>query len=460
MSDVPTPPVPPIPRAPQPDALRSRVLTGPPNEPIILYTGPIDFTQQGRAFRADCRIFLAWLPSPAVRFEVPRLPTGVFPALEDLPFRLDDGTTVTHSLVTGSNHSMGTEGYAASLSGIVRERVIRPADGQAHHADFLLPNFQRLIGQPVCYPDGSSRASRLTLRANGWLITLDAAEDQKAVGEFLDTRSGFGITQVGRLEKEGGEAFTAEDALAILDALAWYASFGAGRWTGPCLPTGFDATGKQVWQVWDVSRTAPFRKRLSWLDSNHGGQFEAPFAGFVKLWLDEDWEEVIRVAIHWYIEANAQAGSTEGSIILTQTAFELLASAVLVEHHGWLSTDGYEKIAAADRIRLLFLWAGIPTAVPAELDELTRQAKADNWMDAATAMTMIRNTLTHPTRKNREKFGKHLSGARTDAWMLGLWNLELCLLRLFEYRGTYGNRVKQQFAGEVEPVPWARDALP
>jgi hypothetical protein len=176
----------------------------------------------------------------------------------------------------------------------------------------------------------------------------------------------------------------------------------------------------------------------------------------VELWLDEDWKEVVRVAIHWYIEVNCQAGSTEGSIVLTQTAFELLASTVLVEHHGWLSADGYEKVAAADRIRLLFLWAGIPIVVPAELTDLMRQAKADNWPDTATAMTMIRNTITHPTKKNREKFGRYTFNARIDAWRLGLWNLELCLLRLFEYRGKYANRITQRYVGEVETVPWAQ----
>src|SRR5205807_8708390 len=108
-----------------------------------------------------------------------------------------------------------------------------------------------------------------------------------------------------------------------------------------------------------------------------------------------------------------------------------------------------EKLAASDRIRLLFLWAGIPVTIPPELDNLTRLAKADNWPDTSTAMTMIRNTITHPTRKNRAKFGKHPTDARTDAWTLGLWNLELCLLRLFEYRGTYASRLKQRYSGEV-----------
>lgn len=70
-------------------------------------------------------------------------------------------------------------------------------------------------------------------------------------------------------------------------------------------------------------------------------------------------------------------------------------------------------------------------------------------------MTFIRNKITHPTGKNREMFGKHPSGVRTDVWSLGLWCLELCLLRLFEYRGTYGNRITQMWTGEVVPVPWA-----
>jgi hypothetical protein len=184
---------------------------------------------------------------------------------------------------------------------------------------------------------------------------LDATDDQKDVEQHLKTNSGFGITQVGRLEKEDESSFSAEDAQAALVALAWYISFATGQWTGPCLVTGFEANGKLVWDVWNYSRTVPFRDRVSWLDRVQGDQFEESFPGFMKLWLDDTWEEVIRVAIHWYIEANAQAGSVEGSIVLTQTAFELLASAVLTDHNGCLSQEGYDKIAAADRIRLLFL---------------------------------------------------------------------------------------------------------
>jgi hypothetical protein len=371
-----------------------------------------------------------------------------------MSLRLDDGTTISNGLFSALQHSYGPEGQKMSLAGIIGERVIRPADADASYVLFFLPNFEHLCGRSITYPDGSSAVYRLVLSGEGWRITLDAVEKAKEIEQFLAANSGIAITQVGRLEREDGDPFKAEDALVILNAVAWYVSFACGRWTGPCLPTGFDRDGRQVWEVWDYNRTLPFRECRRWLDKIHGEQFEGPFSGFLKLWLNEAWEEVIRVAIHWFIEANAQAGSIEGSIVLTQTAFELLASAVLVENYGWLTADGYEKLAAADRIRLLFLWAGIPTWIPTQLSALLNLARADNWPDTSTAMTMIRNTITHPTKKNREKFGRHTSEARTDAWILGLWNLELCLLRLFEYRGTYANRITQKFVGEIERVPW------
>ena len=457
MSDTPSSSSPNPPHRDYPTALQPPVTLGSPNDPIPLYSGLIDFTQNGKPFQAEAHIFLEWLPSPRIRFEIPAVPDEVYPRLGDLSLRLNDGTSIEHAFISGSNQSNGLDGYKASLTGIITQRVIRPKDHAASYALFLLPNFEAPSGQAVARPRNGWRAARLVLAAGGWKITLDNVENDKAVKESLDAGSGFAITQIGRLERDDGKPFTAGDAIIILDTLGWYVSFTCGRWTGPFLARGYDTDSKLIWEIWDTHRTVPYRNWFSWMDTCHREHFEDPFPGFLKLWHDDTWKEVVRVAIHWYIEANAQAGSIEGAIVLTQTAFELLSSAVLVENHGWLSTDGYEKLAAADRIRLLFLWAGIPTAIPPELDNLIKVAKADNWPDAPTAMTMIRNTITHPTRKNREKFSKHTTAARIDAWSLGLRSLELCLLRLFGYRGTYGSRLKQRYSGEVVQVPWAID---
>jgi hypothetical protein len=460
MSDDSVTPTPPADRPPLPDALRPNVALGAPDEAVSIYEGPISFSQSGKSIRTDAIISLRWLPTPAIHLDVPRVPDGTYPQLGEFSIQLDDGTVAPHGLVTGIPMSMSGGAFSASFTGIINDRVVSPADGLASYVMFLLPNFDQPSGRGVLYPDRSRRASRLTLRGGGWIINLDAADDQKNVEKYLEANSGFGITQVGRLEKADQAPFSAEDSQAALRALAWYISFAAGRWTGPCLPTGFDAGSKPMWQVWEYSRTVSFRRRTSWMDRVHGDQFEEPFPGFMKLWLDDTWEEVIRLAIHWYIEANALAGSVEGSIVLTQTSFELLASAILVDHDAWLSQDGCDRIAAADRIRLLFLWAGIPTGIPDELGDLVKLSKSfEDFMlnktpDAAAAMTTIRNTITHPTRKNREKFGRHTYEARNDAWTLGLRNLELCLLKLFDHRGTYADRIGRKWQGEVEPVPW------
>jgi hypothetical protein len=369
--------------------------------------------------------------------------------------RLADGADIPHCLVTGLGSPFPWPGLSSKLSGVLGRSVIRPTDGPASYATFLLPNFEELRGTAITYADQSLRAARLTLSGGGWRIIVDQSVNLKEVKKELRAAGGFGITHVGRLEREDGKLFTAREVCEILDALTWYLSFCAARWTGPCLAHGFTANGEKVWETWHVSRTSPYRQRASWLDAHHTEHFQDPFPGFMSRWLDDAWKEVIHTAIHWYVEANAQAGSIEGSIVLTQTAFELLASAVLVENCSWLSQDGFDKLSAADRLRLLFLWAAMPTAIPPDLGELTRLAKADNWADSAVAMTMIRNTITHPTRKNREKFGRHPVDARTEAWALGLWYLEMCLLRLFNYRGTYGSRLQQRYMGQVTPVPWA-----
>ncbi len=155
--------------------------------------------------------------------------------------------------------------------------------------------------------------------------------------------------------------------------------------------------------------------------------------------------------VRWFIEANAQAGSIEGSIVLTQAAFEVLPSAVLVENLNRLSNTRYGELGAAGQVRELLCWAGIPSGVPAALAELTRAAASNNWPDAPTAMIRVRKTIIHPSRQNREVYRQHSDEVRTEVWKLGLWALELCLLRLFEYRGKYLNRIAQR----VEDVPWA-----
>lgn len=423
------------------------------NSSVLLYDDQITVTQGSNSFTSPGRISLVWLPSPKVRFQLADLSHGTlrsdFSVTTSLT--LNDGTLISDCLVTG----MRVGGQSEQISGLIQGNILRGQPLPVAEARFIVSNLPLVLGTGISFPDGSLRRGRIELVARGWILTCDPVPNQKELTEAINEGLGYGITYSGRIVKEDGSVFTPSEAEEVLDAFSWYSSFAIGRWVGALLLRGIDASGGTQWQSWSGRRVDPYAYRTSWVDLQFANIFQDPFPGFIQLWFDADWHEELLTVIHWYLAANSQSGAIEGSIVQTQTAFELLSSAVLVEQKTWLSTGGYEKLSAADRIRLLLHWAGIPTGVPTALSDLSSRAISENWSDTAEAMTAIRNTITHPTKKNRMKFAANSIQTRIATWNLGLWNLELCLLRLFKYNGEYANRLTREWAGQTDRVPWA-----
>ena len=220
---------------------------------------------------------------------------------------------------------------------------------------------------------------------------------------------------------------------------------------------GIDTTGKVCWEQWGERQVDPWERRLSWFDERHGGLLGEVFPGFWRLWKNPRWRGPIKTAIYWYVRSNNTRGvGTDGAIVLAQAALEQLSWMFLVEERKALSPEGFEKLAAADTLRLLLSTLKIPLVVPSELKELEKLAKEFNW-DGPAAFTEMRNSMVHPGKMERQK--KKLGGSRlpiTDAWRLGLWHLELALLALFEHNGVYASRLKLPHTpGTVTNVPWS-----
>lgn len=446
-------------RPTHPQALTSHFTSIEPNEPILLYEGPIEILKEDQSIKLDGIVYLQWLNTPTLRFEIPNSSPSYGWAADDVRLRLNDETICEHAFITIRDFNISNRRTDVKLSGIINERVVRKPDTQAVHSLFLLPNFPPIIGRCIIRHSGQLSAGRLLLESDAWKITLDSVPDSREVEKTVELELGFGVTYIGKIEKASHSKFSSEEAHNLLCALGYYLSFCSGQWTGPYLDAGFDKFGCKTWQTWHGFRTSPYKKETTWIDDGHPEQVEEGFGGFLNSWMDLRWTEALRLAIHWYVEANSMAGSIEGSIALTQTAFELLASVVIVENYGWLSSEGADKLPASDRIRLLLKWANIPTEIPTELRQLTKLAKKLNFHDTATAMTVIRNAIIHPTKKNRTKLDEFSIDARYETWKLGLWNLELCLLRICGYNGTYSNRITKKWAGEVEHVPWAQKPM-
>jgi hypothetical protein len=148
----------------------------------------------------------------------------------------------------------------------------------------------------------------------------------------------------------------------------------------------------------------------------------------------------------------------EASIILGQTALELLGWTTLVEDLKTISHKGFNDLPAADKVRLLLASYQIPLDIPTCLGALTQLAKAHNWLDGPECLVGMRNALIHPQPKNRKKVQSASSVAIYEVWNLGLWYLDLIFLRLFNYDGVYRNRLKRECSYDetLEEVPWMK----
>ena len=78
---------------------------------------------------------------------------------------------------------------------------------------------------------------------------------------------------------------------------------------------------------------------------------------------------------------------------------------------------------------------------------------AERTAVSAGFATEIRNSLVHPDHSTRGK----VSAANFESWKVGLWCLELAILRICGFHGRYSNRLRERMVGETEVVPWDAD---
>jgi len=187
-------------------------------------------------------------------------------------------------------------------------------------------------------------------------------------------------------------------------------------------------------------------------DRDGTSQLAELFPSFIARWMNDDWRAALEEVIYWYLNANHADRGIDVGIILTQAAIERLSHEVAVRDRRLLAPDGFKSLRASDKFRLLFSSLRIPLDIPAITPKLQSLASASRptWLDAPHALTEIRNSLVHPEHKRRGQFSR----AQDEAWNLGLWYLEMSILALCGYSGTYGNRLTQQRVGQTGNVPW------
>jgi hypothetical protein len=414
------------------------------NEPVELFLGPAVLRQQMLVFTGTARVFLAWLPTPNISFEL-------HGEGDDL---LDVGATSCLELASvgvSAPVALTRVSSAGEVAGHVADRVTTGSQDEFSSLVFMLANTPQMAGEAIT--DGASYwRGRVALEAAPWRLTLEARRDADVALKRLRSTGGYVLTHVCSLERIDEAQFGAADADDVLRALHHFLSFATGLWTPPLLLTGVRAD-QIVWREWYARTSGPWRGQTSWFSPRHPDALVATFPTFMQRWIDPRWKAELQSAISWLVEAMRQPFA-DIAIALAQVALELLGWVILVEERQRLSRSAYKKQAAEEKLRQLLTWAGIPVAIPTELPDLTTFASASNWNTGPHALAGFRNMLVHPRDRTRTIFEMPIS-AKLDLQQLAFWYVELVLLRFIGYRGDYVNRHRAGWVGEVEPVPWS-----
>lgn len=428
-------------------------LTETASQPINLYQGRMRLIDHGKDVELDIEgigeIEFKWFPEPGIRYAFEcdsHINHDVF--RHDL--ELSDLNTSAKAVVEFSS-----SGHRTLVKGRLKSPVIIGSSQEISCLGFNIANFHDYIGG-VVQNSSYSWTGRLSLTTNTWIVTIDSLEPvlRKRLLKSLKDDGGYAITHTANLEKVGGEPFAPEEALEILEGLSYFLSFIRGMWIGPLLSVGFDLQKNCVWEQWNFYKISPYKEVMSWFPTHERGQdLSKLFSCFMDRWSELEWRDPLKILVHWYVESNLQAGAIEGSMIMTQAAFELLFDLLL--------NQSSARVKADEKLKRLLEYASLPTNlsdIPCDIDTLKglREFAAIENKDAPKVITEVRNRITHPVRKRDELAIVHPLALRREVWRLGLWYLELFLLYWLGYEGRYNNRMKFNWGGDYDESPWLK----
>lgn len=325
------------------------------------------------------------------------------------------------------------------------------------HVQFSLTNFEIFNGSRIAVFDSEVRVGdRATFAVEGWAVIIDSFKETENHLKILKAHGGYAITHIGRVARLNGENFSAEEGLDFLEILSDFLSFVRGIRIAPLLLVGYDTSDQPVWKVWASSNSAPWWQPVhNWAWGLSAEMIAEAFPGFYH-WR-QSWREEAKLAIYWYLMT--EPTKAESSIILAQSALELLAWVYLVEKEKVFTEDEFEKKEASKKINRLLEKLKIPKSIDSRLNAL---AQYSNQFDVkfrnngAYALSKVRNDMAHLSTSNRQSLFNTSSSVTIQAAKLIRWYLELSFLSLSNYQGFYCNCLPQHISwGNRELVPWS-----
>lgn len=289
----------------------------------------------------------------------------------------------------------------------------------------------------------------IRIEASGWCIEMTGVDNIRDVEKMLEQKRGLGITYTGRITQLNETEFEVNEAKKLLRALQIFLSFSCGRTCGFPLVEGKDRRGLNSWVQWGSHYVHPWNYQHSLLCLCHFDKIlQSLFPKFLALYENDEWTKVLARVIYYYLESN-NVPMREAGIISAQITLELLSSQILRE----LGKSKEKREPAGKFINRAFEALNIATNIPEHYECLRNVRNIRHWENGLHALTDIRNDIVHSNGKFDDS-----PTLQSEVRMLGLWYIEMLLLKKLDYRGKYNNRfaTRQNNLEYFPLVPWAK----
>lgn len=226
--------------------------------------------------------------------------------------------------------------------------------------------------------------------------------------------------------------FHKDDAEIVLDALGNTLSFSQGRYVDINFLTGL-RNGAALYQNFETHLCPPTDNRVTWFDDMEPESLQSVFSGMNKLLRNDIWKDEIGKTLHWYY-TSLSGMAMEVSIVLNQTALELLVWCYFVEDKKIFSKTKFQPLSFYNRLKEMFKLIDFPTikfAPKKELDEFRdKNLPSGDWLNA---FTQVRNAIIHPDKKHSIENENYK--VKWNVREIGFQLIEIIILFLCEFKG-------------------------
>jgi len=436
-----------------PEMIQSSIIMDEPNQTIPAYSGIYKLYREGKSMLIDGGMTFEWFPTKQIRFNGNVLKSE-FP-LDEVVKLENKYELIIDKLNVGNCHfSEINFGENSKVHGVLdHQGIIGDKSIPVSKIIFSIPNLREFLGDPVKISEYGISKARLSLVTDKYTIHIDHKKEHKELKEKLKLKGGYLILHTGEIIKKEG-AIHYDDLNYIKYCLSSFLSFLNGRKTGILFAQGIHE-GEVKWTDFTPIQVDIFKPVHSWPCKLSVDGINESWNKYFEIWKAQNEEDFLNSAVHWYLEANVDS-IIENSIVLTQIGLELIYNWFVIENKKMLIGKDAENISAANKIRLLLSQIGLQNYVPAHFTELNSYVNENNLPDGIDAFVQIRNSLVHSQEKRRKEFNKVDPKVIYQVYEIGLWYLELAILRVIEFNGKYSFRcsdAKWTVQNEIN-VPW------